>query len=75
MLLTIEPHGQWPSAARTDHRCPALAIRQYAIAAIGGPGPLRTWADRFSILSGPNRPGLLLAVHGTDPLAVPDSRW
>lgn len=43
-----------------------------AIAAIGDPGHVRTWADRFSLLADPKRLALLLALHRTGPLAVSD---
>ncbi|MFI1165039.1 ArsR/SmtB family transcription factor [Streptomyces sp. NPDC020801] len=43
-----------------------------AIAAIGEPGHVRTWADRFSLLADPRRLALLLALHRTGPLAVSD---
>ncbi|MFD7338284.1 ArsR/SmtB family transcription factor [Streptomyces violascens] len=43
-----------------------------AIAAIGDPGRVRAWADRFSLLSDPNRLALLLALHRAGPLAVSD---
>ncbi|MEV6949281.1 metalloregulator ArsR/SmtB family transcription factor [Streptomyces sp. NPDC051172] len=43
-----------------------------AIAAIGEPGHVRTWADRFSLLADPGRLALLLALHQTGPLAVSD---
>ncbi|MFD3503280.1 ArsR/SmtB family transcription factor [Streptomyces sp. NPDC058676] len=43
-----------------------------AIAAIGEPGHVRTWADRFSLLADPKRLALLLALHRTGPLAVSD---
>ncbi|MFF7330373.1 ArsR/SmtB family transcription factor [Streptomyces sp. NPDC090306] len=43
-----------------------------AIAAIGDPGHVRTWADRFSLLADPKRLALLLALQRTGPLAVSD---
>ncbi|GGT94271.1 ArsR/SmtB family transcription factor [Streptomyces violascens] len=43
-----------------------------AIAAIGDPGRVRAWADRFSLLADPNRLALLLALHRAGPLAVSD---
>ncbi|MGW2642972.1 ArsR/SmtB family transcription factor [Streptomyces sp. NPDC001348] len=43
-----------------------------AIAAIGEPGHVRTWADRFSLLADAKRLALLLALHRTGPLAVSD---
>ncbi|MGW2812083.1 ArsR/SmtB family transcription factor [Streptomyces sp. NPDC001415] len=43
-----------------------------AIAAIGDPGRVRAWADRFSLLADPNRLSLLLALHRAGPLAVSD---
>ncbi|GAA4001750.1 MULTISPECIES: ArsR/SmtB family transcription factor [Streptomyces] len=43
-----------------------------AIAAIGEPGHVRAWADRFSLLADPKRLALLLALHRTGPLAVSD---
>ncbi|MET7733976.1 metalloregulator ArsR/SmtB family transcription factor [Streptomyces sp. NPDC005402] len=43
-----------------------------AIAAIGDPGHVRTWSDRFALLADPNRLSLLLALHRTGPLAVSD---
>ncbi|EPD67259.1 ArsR/SmtB family transcription factor [Streptomyces sp. HGB0020] len=43
-----------------------------AIAAIGEPGHVRTWADRFALLADPGRLALLLALHRTGPLAVSD---
>src|SRR4051794_2535698 len=43
-----------------------------AIAAIGEPGRVRTWAERFSLLADPRRLALLLALHRAGPLAVSD---
>jgi DNA-binding transcriptional ArsR family regulator len=43
-----------------------------AIEAIGEPGHVRTWADRFALLADPKRLALLLALHRTGPLAVSD---
>ncbi|MEU6812868.1 metalloregulator ArsR/SmtB family transcription factor [Streptomyces sp. NPDC046831] len=43
-----------------------------AVAAIGDAGHVRSWADRFSLLSDPKRLALLLALHRTGPLAVSD---
>ncbi|MEV0639002.1 metalloregulator ArsR/SmtB family transcription factor [Streptomyces sp. NPDC050619] len=43
-----------------------------AIAAVGEPDHVRTWADRFSLLADPGRLALLLALHGAGPLAVSD---
>ncbi len=43
-----------------------------AIAAVGEPERVRTWADRFSLLSDPGRLSLLLAVHEAGPIAVSD---
>lgn len=43
-----------------------------AVAAIGEPGHVRTWADRFSLLADPRRLALLLALHRAGPLAVSD---
>ncbi|MEW2293311.1 metalloregulator ArsR/SmtB family transcription factor [Streptomyces sp. NPDC006743] len=43
-----------------------------AIAAIGEPGHVRAWAQRFSLLADPKRLALLLALHRTGPLAVSD---
>ncbi|MFF6995122.1 winged helix-turn-helix domain-containing protein [Streptomyces sp. NPDC008313] len=43
-----------------------------AVAAIGEPGHVRTWADRFSLLAEPHRLALLLALHRAGPLAVSD---
>ncbi|WP_020119382.1 metalloregulator ArsR/SmtB family transcription factor [Streptomyces canus] len=43
-----------------------------AIAAIGDPGHVRTWSDRFALLADPNRLSLLLALHRAGPLAVSD---
>ncbi|MEU0965966.1 metalloregulator ArsR/SmtB family transcription factor [Streptomyces sp. NPDC005917] len=43
-----------------------------AIAAIGEPAHVRTWADRFSLLADPGRLALLLALHQAGPLAVSD---
>lgn len=43
-----------------------------AIAAIGEPDHVRTWADRFSLLADARRLALLLALHRTGPLAVSD---
>ncbi|MER5182299.1 metalloregulator ArsR/SmtB family transcription factor [Streptomyces sp. NPDC002896] len=43
-----------------------------AIAAIGEPGRVRAWAERFSLLADPGRLALLLALHQTGPLAVSD---
>ncbi|MET7450576.1 metalloregulator ArsR/SmtB family transcription factor [Streptomyces sp. NPDC005574] len=43
-----------------------------AIAAIGEPGHVRAWADRFALLGEPRRLALLLALHRTGPLAVSD---
>ncbi|MDX6332134.1 MAG: ArsR family transcriptional regulator, lead/cadmium/zinc/bismuth-responsive transcriptional [Streptomycetaceae bacterium] len=43
-----------------------------AIAAIGDPGHVRAWADRFSLLADPGRLALLLALHRAGPIAVSD---
>jgi ArsR family transcriptional regulator, lead/cadmium/zinc/bismuth-responsive transcriptional repressor len=43
-----------------------------AIAAIGDPGHVRSWAERFSLLSDPGRLALLLALHEAGPIAVSD---
>ncbi|MCX5435394.1 ArsR/SmtB family transcription factor [Streptomyces sp. NPDC057684] len=43
-----------------------------AIAAIGEPGHVRAWADRFSLLADPRRLALLLALYRAGPLAVSD---
>ncbi|MFC3574782.1 ArsR/SmtB family transcription factor [Streptomyces yaanensis] len=43
-----------------------------AIEAIGEPGTVRAWADRFSLLADPGRLALLLALHRAGPLAVSD---
>ncbi|MEV6479729.1 metalloregulator ArsR/SmtB family transcription factor [Streptomyces sp. NPDC051576] len=43
-----------------------------AIAAIGEPDHVRTWAERFALLSDPGRLALLLALHRAGPLAVSD---
>ncbi|MFI2644353.1 ArsR/SmtB family transcription factor [Streptomyces sp. NPDC018610] len=43
-----------------------------AIAAIGEPGHVHAWAERFSLLSDPGRLALLMALHRTGPLAVSD---
>ncbi|MFD4600540.1 ArsR/SmtB family transcription factor [Streptomyces sp. NPDC058464] len=43
-----------------------------AIAAIGEPSHVHAWAERFSLLADPGRLALLLALHGTGPLAVSD---
>lgn len=43
-----------------------------AIAAIGDPGHVRSWAERFSLLADPGRLALLLALHRAGPLAVTD---
>ncbi|MGW1003194.1 ArsR/SmtB family transcription factor [Streptomyces sp. NPDC002520] len=43
-----------------------------AIAAIGEPGHVHAWAERFSLLSDPGRLALLLALDRAGPLAVSD---
>ncbi|MFJ9134907.1 metalloregulator ArsR/SmtB family transcription factor [Streptomyces sp. NBC_01281] len=43
-----------------------------AVAAIGEPDHVRTWAERFSLLSDPGRLALLMALRQTGPLAVSD---
>ncbi|MEU6660190.1 metalloregulator ArsR/SmtB family transcription factor [Streptomyces sp. NPDC046821] len=43
-----------------------------AIAAIGEPGHVRAWADRFSLLADARRLALLLALYRAGPLAVSD---
>ncbi|MEU6536838.1 metalloregulator ArsR/SmtB family transcription factor [Streptomyces sp. NPDC047000] len=43
-----------------------------AIAAIGDPGHVRAWAERFSLLADPGRLALLIALRQTGPLAVSD---
>ncbi|MGW4490791.1 ArsR/SmtB family transcription factor [Streptomyces sp. NPDC004376] len=43
-----------------------------AIAALGEPGHVRTWAERFSLLSDPGRLALLMALRTTGALAVSD---
>ncbi|MEU6343310.1 metalloregulator ArsR/SmtB family transcription factor [Streptomyces sp. NPDC046977] len=43
-----------------------------AVAAIGEPGHVRAWADRFSLLADPGRLALLLALRTAGPIAVTD---
>jgi DNA-binding transcriptional ArsR family regulator len=43
-----------------------------AIAGIGDPEAVRSWADRFSLLADPGRLSVLLAVHRAGPIAVTD---
>jgi ArsR family transcriptional regulator, lead/cadmium/zinc/bismuth-responsive transcriptional repressor len=43
-----------------------------AIEAIGDPGRVRAWSDRFSLLADPGRLALLLALHRAGPVAVSD---
>ncbi|MBL1093382.1 MULTISPECIES: ArsR/SmtB family transcription factor [Streptomyces] len=43
-----------------------------AMAAIGEPGDVRAWADRFALLADSGRLALLLALHQTGPIAVSD---
>ncbi|MGV4983182.1 ArsR/SmtB family transcription factor [Streptomyces sp. NRAIS4] len=43
-----------------------------AIAAVGEPERVRTWAERFSLLADPGRLSLLLALHEAGPIAVSD---
>ncbi|AXI78370.1 ArsR/SmtB family transcription factor [Peterkaempfera bronchialis] len=43
-----------------------------AIEAIGDPGEVRAWADRFALLADPGRLALLLALHRVGPVAVSD---
>ncbi|MCC9310589.1 metalloregulator ArsR/SmtB family transcription factor [Kitasatospora sp. RB6PN24] len=43
-----------------------------AIAGIGDPDTVRTWAERFSLLADPNRLSVLLAIHRAGPIAVTD---
>ncbi|MER7839110.1 metalloregulator ArsR/SmtB family transcription factor [Streptomyces sp. NPDC096040] len=59
-------------AARADRRIIDGHRVCDAIAAIGEPARVRTWADRFSLLSDPGRLALLLALHQAGPLAVSD---
>ncbi len=49
-----------------DHRVCA------AIAAIGDPDHLATWASRFSLVSDPHRLALLLAIRQAGPISVSD---
>jgi ArsR family transcriptional regulator, lead/cadmium/zinc/bismuth-responsive transcriptional repressor len=43
-----------------------------AIAGIGDPDTVRTWAGRFSMLAEPGRLSVLLAIHHAGPIAVTD---
>jgi DNA-binding transcriptional ArsR family regulator len=59
-------------ADRADHRTIDGHRVCEAIAAIGEPDHVRTWADRFSLLADPPRLALLIALDRTGPLAVSD---
>jgi DNA-binding transcriptional ArsR family regulator len=59
-------------ADRADHRTIDGHRVCEAIAAIGEPDHVRTWADRFSLLADPRRLALLIALDRTGPLAVSD---
>lgn len=43
-----------------------------AIAALGEPDALQTWASRFALLGNPTRLGLLLCIHRVGPISVSD---
>ncbi|MCP2308918.1 MULTISPECIES: ArsR/SmtB family transcription factor [Kitasatospora] len=57
---------------RADHRTIDGHRVCEAIAAIGDPGHVRAWAERFALLADPGRLSLLLALHRAGPLAVTD---
>ncbi|MFD8547195.1 ArsR/SmtB family transcription factor [Streptomyces sp. NPDC059649] len=59
-------------AERADHRTIDGHRVCDAIAAIGEPGEVRAWADRFALLADPGRLALLLALHRAGPIAVSD---
>ncbi|GAA2142161.1 metalloregulator ArsR/SmtB family transcription factor [Kitasatospora kazusensis] len=59
-------------ADRADHRTIDGHRVCEAIAAIGDPEHIRSWAERFALLADPGRLALLLALHETGPLAVSD---
>jgi DNA-binding transcriptional ArsR family regulator len=44
----------------------------HAIDAMGDPDDVARWADRFSVLSDPNRLALLLSIHAAGPISVTD---
>jgi DNA-binding transcriptional ArsR family regulator len=43
-----------------------------AIAALGGPGRVSGWSERFMLLADPNRLCLLLAIQAAGPISVSD---
>ncbi|MGF1426729.1 ArsR/SmtB family transcription factor [Kitasatospora sp. LaBMicrA B282] len=43
-----------------------------AVAGIGDPSDVRSWAARFALLAEPGRLAVLLAVHRAGPIAVSD---
>jgi DNA-binding transcriptional ArsR family regulator len=59
-------------ADRADHRTIDDHRACEAIAALGDPAVVATWAQRFSLLADPGRLTLLICIRAAGPIAVTD---
>jgi ArsR family transcriptional regulator, lead/cadmium/zinc/bismuth-responsive transcriptional repressor len=59
-------------ADRADHRTIDEHRACEAIAALGDPGAVAAWAQRFSLLADPGRLSLLVCIRAVGPISVTD---
>src|SRR5215472_14392030 len=59
-------------ADRADHRTIDGHRACEAIAALGDPGAVASWAQRFSLLADPGRLSLLVCIRAAGPISVTD---
>ena len=59
-------------ADRAEHRIIDGHRACEAIAALGDPGAVASWAQRFSLLSDPGRLSLLVCIRAAGPISVTD---
>jgi ArsR family transcriptional regulator, lead/cadmium/zinc/bismuth-responsive transcriptional repressor len=59
-------------ADRADHRIIDDHRACEAIAALGDPGVVAAWAQRFSLLADPGRLSLLVCIRAAGPISVTD---
>jgi DNA-binding transcriptional ArsR family regulator len=59
-------------ADRADHRTIDEHRACEAIAALGDPGAVADWAQRFSLLAEPGRLSLLVCIRAVGPISVTD---
>ena len=59
-------------ADRADHRIIDGHRACEAIAALGDPGAVASWAQRFSLLADPGRLSLLVCIRAAGPISVTD---